>query len=370
MHSNEVRRTAMSSGERLHSLDALRGFDMFWIMGGGGLLAAMAEGNESSTLDWMAAQTHHVEWNGFTFWDLIFPLFLFIAGVAMPFSLGRRVERGDSPALLRRHVVRRGLTLVLLGLVYNGLLTFDLSNLRWGSVLGRIGLAYLLAGLVFLGTTRRGQALWIVGLLLGYWAAMTWIPVPEFGAGVLEPGRTLADYVDRLLMPGRLYHGDRDPEGLFSTVPAIATALLGAMAGHWLRGPASGARKALGLFLAGLAGLALGGLWHLVFPLNKNLWSSSFVLWTAGWSMLLLSAFYLVIDVWGWRRWTFFFVVIGMNAITIYMLNAFVDFQELANLLLGRSESRLHPAFFIAAGILLRWLVLYGMYRKRWFLRV
>src|SRR5262245_49644533 len=178
------------STTRLHSLDALRGFDMLWIVGGSEVVAALAKDREQGLLHWIESQTHHVPWNGFVFWDLVFPLFLFIAGVALPFSLAARLERGDSRAHLRAHAVFRGLALVGLGLVYNGLLTFDFAQLRCASVLGRIGLAYLGAALVCLSTGRRGQVLWIAALLLGYWAALTWVPVPGIGAGVLEPGKT------------------------------------------------------------------------------------------------------------------------------------------------------------------------------------
>jgi len=225
----------VSGSGRVVSIDALRGFDMFWITGGSALVASLATATGWGWLEWLESQMHHVEWNGFTFWDLVFPLFLFIAGVAMPYSLTRRLERGDSRAKLYLHVVRRGLVLVLLGLVYNGLLRFDLAELRYPSVLGRIGLAYALAGLIVLSTRRRVQAVWVVALLVGYWALMTIVPVPGHGAGVLEPGATLADYLDRRLLPGRLYREVRDPEGLLATIPAVATALIGALTGHFLR---------------------------------------------------------------------------------------------------------------------------------------
>ena len=362
---------AVPGDRRLRSLDALRGFDMFWIVGGNAVFAAWAGANDWKVLDWIAGQLHHAEWDGFTFWDLIFPLFLFIAGVAMPFSLTRRVDAGADRAALRRHVVRRGLTLVLLGMVYNGLFELDFAQQRYPSVLGRIGLAYLGAGLIVLHTQARGQVLWIVGLLLGYWAALAWIPVPGFGAGDLRPGHTLTDWIDRQLIPGRLHREVRDPEGLLATLPAVGTALLGVLSGHWLRRPEpSGTRKALVLFIAGALCLGLGALWERLLPLNKNLWSSSFVLWTGGWSLLLLASFYLVIDVWGWRRWSFFFVVIGMNAITIYMLAAFVDFQGVAEVLFAPARERLHPALFAGGGLALAWALLYWMYRRRLFLRI
>jgi len=356
---------------RLQSLDALRGFDMFWIVGGETIIAALGTLTGWHGFQRILDELEHPEWNGFTFYDLIFPLFLFIAGVAMPYSLGRRLEAGDSKAKLCMSVIRRGLVLVLLGLIYQGLLTFDFANLRYPSVLGRIGLAYLFAGLIFLFTTWRGQLAWGVGLLLGYWAAMMWIPVPSFGAGDLAPGHTLTDFLDRTLLPGKLYMGDRDPEGLLSTIPAISTALFGAVAGCWIRfGKASGHAKAGGMLLIGLGCLGLGWFWDGSFPVNKNLWSSSFVLVTAGWSLIFLALFYWVIDVLRFQKWAFPFVVIGTNAITIYLAVAFIDFQGLAETIFQPGKSALHPALFGCLGFLLAWSILYAMYRRKWFLRV
>lgn len=353
------------------SLDALRGFDMFWITGGASIISALLVLTGWSGFQRILDQLEHVEWNGFSPLDLVFPLFLFVAGVAMPYSLGRRMEDGQSGLQLHWHVVRRGLTLVVLGWVYQGLLRFEFDTMRYPSVLGRIGLAYMFAGLIFLHTKPRGRLAWVVGLLLGYWAAMRWIPVPGFGAGDLAPGHTLVDFIDRNLLPGKLYRVVRDPEGIFSTVPAIATALLGGLTGTWLRhAKASGHAKALGMLSCGLVVLALGWFWNGWFPVNKNLWSSSFVLVTAGWSLILLSIFYWIIDVLGWRGWAFPLIVIGMNAITIYLACRFIDFQTVAAFFLERGQSAMHPAIFGCMGFCLEWFVLYLMYRNKWFLRV
>jgi len=357
--------------ERLTSLDALRGFDMFWIIGGEGLVAVLAAYTGWSIFHTMEEQLQHPDWHGFRAYDLIFPLFMFIAGTAMPLSLGKRMERGDRAWRLNAHVIRRGLLLVLLGAIYNGLLLLDFENQRYPSVLGRIGLGYMFGALIFLHTSVRGQIVCIVGILLGYWAALMWIPVPEFGAGDLNPGHTLGDYVDRIVVPGKLYRGVRDPEGLFSTIPSIATVLLGGLAGHWLRRASpGGGPKALVLLVAGAASLGIAMLWNVWFPINKNLWTSSFVLYTAGWSSILLGLFYLVIDVWGFKRWSFFFVVIGMNAITIYLAQEFIDFGGLAEILFARGEGAVHPVIFSAGGLLLSWLLLWFLYRQRIFLRV
>lgn len=369
---------AKPSSARLHSLDALRGFDMFWIMGGEGIVHALAKYSGLPLLLWASHQLEHVEWNGFVFYDMIFPLFLFIAGVAMPYSLTRRLERGEDKRRLLFHVVRRGLILVVLGVIYNnGLFQVPWEQMRLPSVLGRIGLAYMFAGIIVLNARWRGQALWAVGLLLGYWAAMVLIPVPGYGAGVLTVEGSLAGYIDRMLIPGRLYLGVHDPEGLFATLPAISTALLGVMAGHLLRLDADRVdpvRKVIYLAGAGVACLALGYVWGLAFPVNKNLWTSSFVLVAGGWSLLLLALFYGVIDVWGRRRWAFFFTVIGMNSILIYMAHHFIDFGYTADFLFGGLlqvfPEDLRLALWWTAYVGIAWLFLYYLYRQRLFLRV
>jgi predicted acyltransferase len=368
------RDTAPLGSERLISLDALRGFDMFWIMGGESIVHAGAALTGWAALKWLSGQLEHPEWHGFALYDLIFPLFLFIAGVAMPLSFEKRLARGDGKSQLYRHVIVRGLLLVLLGMVFNGLLAFDWANMRYPSVLGRIGLAYLFAGLIVLNTGVRGQLAWTVGLLVGYWAALKFIPVPGFGAGDLTPGHTLADYIDRLLIPGTLYQGDRDPEGLLSTVPAIGTALMGAITGQLLSNERrSGYFKTASMLLAGLICLGLALAWNVNFPINKNLWTSSFALYCAGWSLLLIAAFYLVIDVWRLRAWTLPLVVIGANSIFIYMAPVFIDFEYTTRAVFGgvlKNTASYQPLLFATAVVLVKWLLLYLMYRKRIFLKV
>lgn len=362
------------ASSRLLSLDALRGFDMFWIIGGEQLVHEADKLTGWSWLGWLNGQLHHPEWHGFAFYDLIFPLFLFLTGVAMPFSFEKRLTRGDSKQQLYRHVVVRGLLLVFLGLVYNGLLKFDWVNQRYPSVLGRIGLAYLFAALIVLNTKMRGRLLWIVGLLLGYWAALKFIPVPGFGAGDLSPGHTLTDYLDRLVLPGKLYVGDRDPEGLFGTIPAIATALAGAMTGQFLKNAHyAGATKSALMAAVGLASLAVAWLWNFDFPINKNLWTSSFVLHCAGWSLLLLAGFYLVIDVWRYRAWASLFVVIGSNSILIYLAQSMVDISHTTHFFFGGALSHtgsLQPLLSALAYLVVEGLLLYVLYRKQIFLRL
>lgn len=362
------------SDERLLSLDALRGFDMFWIMGGGALIRAIADFTQSDGLLWLSSELHHPEWHGFAFYDLIFPLFLFIAGVSMPYSFEKRLSHGASKSSLARHAVVRGGLLVLLGLIGNGLLQFDFENLRYPSVLGRIGLAWMFAAFIFLGTGLRGRILWIVGLLAGYWAALKFIPVPEFGAGDLSPGHTLTDYIDRLLLPGKLYRGDRDPEGLLSTVPAIATALFGVITGQLLKSERWGGHvKTIIMVATGLLCLVAASYWNTSFPINKNLWTSSFVLHCAGWSLLFLSLFYLVIDVWKLKFWTFPLVVIGSNSIFIYMADDFIDFNHTARYFFEGAinlSGSWEPVLWPLSILVVEWLLLLVMYRKRIFLKV
>lgn len=369
---------------RLMSLDALRGFDMFWIIGGEKLLRSLGVLSGSPTFQSLTTRhTGHPSWNGFSFYDLIFPLFMFIAGVAIPFSFASHFARGESSARLHLRIICRGILLILLGLVINGTLSFnftlhfaqdasgqrhlvsDFSSVRFPSVLGRIGLGYLFAALIVLHTRPRNQLLTAIGLLVGYWAVLMFIPVPGFPTGSLFPGETVGDFIDRHLIPNHPIH---DPEGLFSTIPSIANVLFGVMAGHWLRRAGrSGTAKAGGLALSGLVSLALGYLWSVDFPFNKNLWTSSFVLWTTGWSLLLLSLFYLVIDVWQVRGWAFFFVVIGANAITVYVGQKVIDFDALSKLVFS---DHMHAILRQSGGLCLKWLVLFFLYRQRIFLRV
>ena len=266
--------------------------------------------------------------------------------------------------------------------IFNGLLLFDFEHQRYPSVLGRIGLSYLFAAIIVLNTNIRGQVIWIVGILIGYWAAMRFIPVPGFRRGDWAPGHTLSGYIDRMLLPGELYIkcreavtgklvSCRDPEGLFSTIPAIATVLTGVLAGHWLKlSKKLGEQKSVTLFAAGVACVALARLWNPWFPINKNLWTSSFVFYTTGWSCMALAVSYLLVDVWGWKKLAFPFVVIGMNAITIYMVREFVDFPAIFALIFERGHEKLHPAIWAGGEIFLVWLFLYVMYRNKIFLRL
>jgi len=371
---SSIKDSPLSSG-RLLSLDALRGFDMFWIIGAEGIVHALKEATGWGWAIWMSGQLDHVEWNGFRFYDLIFPLFLFLSGATMPFSLTRQLEKGIPKKKIYLHVVRRGLLLVLLGCIYNGLLQFDFEHQRYASVLAQIGIAYMLAAFIFLNTGWKGQAAWAAGIVLAYWAAMKLIPVPGFGAGVLTREGSLVTYVDQMLLPGRFHEEIFDPEGILVKIPAIATALLGALAGWWLKQKKSNEYRKVGyMVMASVLFFLLAYLIGQSFPINKKLWSSSFVFQTAACSTLLLALFYLVIDVWRIRGWAFFFAVIGMNSITIYMATGMIDFWHTADYffggvarLFGENWSQVILAISV---VLIEWGFLYFLYRRKIFLRV
>ncbi|HMI62210.1 MAG TPA: DUF5009 domain-containing protein [Puia sp.] len=368
--------TQATSSQRLYSLDALRGFDMFWIMGGEEIFHVIAKNTNSPFWRALSDQFEHPDWNGFHFYDLIFPLFLFIAGVATPYSVGRELEKGTPRQKLLLRVIRRGLTLVLLGIIYNnGLKIHPLSEVRFCSVLGRIGLAYMFANIIYLYTKQRGQAIWFAGLLIGYWLLLAFTSAPGFPRGDLTMQGNFASYIDRSIIPGKLYLGIHDPEGLMSTIPAIGTGLLGILAGQLLKNsPLSPSGKAGRLALAGVISLVLALIWNTVFPINKNLWTSSFVLNVGGISLLFLAGFYYVIDVLGHRKWASFFSVIGMNSILIYLSGHFINWKYMTDgfffwvgQIIAAPWNALAMVFCFLA---LKWLFLYFLYKKKTFLRV
>ncbi len=363
--------------QRLYSLDALRGFDMFWIMGGEEIFHGMAKATGGSPFwEAIANQLTHPAWNGFHLYDCIFPLFLFMAGVATPFSIGKELDNGVSKNKLMMRVIRRGLILVLLGVIYNnGLEIKPISQIRFGSVLGRIGTAYMFANLIYLNSKRITQIIWFFAIIIGYWLLLKFTSAPGFPKGDLTMEGNFVSYVDRLLMPGRLYLGIHDPEGLMSTIPAIATGLLGILAGGFLKSKeTTETKKVLWLFSAGIISLLLAQLWNLDFPINKNLWTSSFVLEVGGISLILLSIFYYIIDVKGYQKWAFFFRVIGMNSILIYVSERFInwdysnkEFFQWVGQIVGNPFNIVAMAFCFVG---LKWLFLYFMYKKKVFLRV
>jgi len=329
---------------RLVSLDALRGFDMFWIMGAdalGGIAAAMTNGQTGWTRH-VAEHLEHVPWAGFHFYDLIFPLFLFIAGVSLVYSLGRAVEeKGRGEAMVR--LFQRGLLLYLLGVLYYGGISKGLDAVRWMGVLQRIAIGYVGAGLCFIHLRARGCAVAWVALMVGYWALLRYVPVPGVGAGNFEEGKNLANWIDSQWLPGRKWDGDHDPEGLLSSMTAVASCLLGTFAGRWMRSPRGQGTslKATGLVGAGLLMLALGWAWSFEFPIIKKIWTSSFVLVAGGWSCLLFALFHWIIDVRGWSGWCRPLVWVGMNPIAVYLAGRLVDFDLLSQRLVGGPVQRM-----------------------------
>ncbi len=354
---------------RLVSIDALRGFDMFWITGGDALARALAAW---LGWHWLDRQMEHVPWEGFVFYDLIFPLFIFIVGLVLPMSLRRHAA---SPRAAYPRILRRFALLMILGWINWGVLQFDFANMRWTGVLPRIAICYLFASIAILHLRVKGQAILTAVLLLGYWALLAFVPAPGFRAYDLSMEGNLVGYVDRLVLPGTFccYPPYGDNEGVLSHVPAIATALLGALTGAWLLTARPATEKLRGLLLAGVASLAIGYAWWPLFPVIKNLWTSSYVMVAAGWSLLLVGLFYFVIDMRGARRWAFPFVVIGMNAITIYVAQEFIPFNDIARFFLGgvASLSGAAGAVVLALGaIAARWIFLHYLYRNGTFLKV
>lgn len=370
---------------RLHSLDALRGFDMFWIISGEGIFHGLSAATDHPAANWISDQLHHSSWNGFTFYDMIFPLFIFIAGIAMPLSYERildgknQKEKKLARTKIYNSLFRRTVILILLGMVVNGALQWQgYENTRFASVLGRIALACFFAALIYLNASLRKQILWFFLLLFGYWALMILTPVPGHGQGILTPEGNLAAYVDRLFLPGKLHRKIYDPEGLLSTIPAISTALLGVFAGRfflWSRQKWNSLRIASSLFLSGIILLALGWTWGLVFPINKNLWTSSFVLYAGGWSVLLLGIFYLIIDVAGYKKWSQPLIWIGTNSILIYLAaHGLINFESTAQFLFGgliaKTPEAWHPVWLWTGVAMIQLATLYFLYSRKWFLKV
>lgn len=370
--------SSLQETRRLYSLDALRGFDMFWIMGGERIFHAIAKATNSPFWEGLAHQFSHPEWNGFRVYDLIFPLFLFIAGVASPYSTGRQLEKGVSRGRLLQRVIKRGLILVLLGIIYNNDLRIQpLSEIRFPSVLGRIGLAWMFANIIYLYTTSiKTRVAWFAGLVLGYWLLLMFTSAPGYPPGDLTIEGNFASYIDRILLPGRLNtKGMHDPEGILSTIPAIGTGLLGILTGEFLKDNSLAPRKKVTYMIgAGFAGIILAQVWNLVFPINKNLWSSSFVLQVGGISLILLAIFFYIIDIKGYKKWAFFFIVIGMNSILIYMSGTFIDWKNTTNAffewLVQLAGDPYGIVVFAICYAAVKWAFLYFMYKKQAFLKV
>ena len=365
--------------ERLYSLDALRGFDMLFIMGFSALVVSVCNLFPSDASAWIADQMSHVGWDGLHHHDTIFPLFIFVAGVSFPFSLAKQRSSGADTLSICLRILRRVALLVALGAVYNGFFELKFAELRLAGVLPRIGLAWGIAALLFVAFSTRVRAVIAVVILLGYWALSALVAAPDVpvGADPLSQAGCFAGYVDRCLLPGRLYGGTFDPEGLLSTLPAVVTAMLGNFTGEFVRLPEeriSGGRKCAAMVAAGvIMALAAWG-WNEVLPINKKLWSSSFVVAVGAYSLLMFALFYYVIDVRGLRSRTLFFRVIGLNSITIYLAQRIIDFRKIASFFCG-GLADLCPEdvgiVILRAGyVAVCWLFLWFLYKKNTFLKV
>lgn len=360
---------------RLTSLDALRGFDMFFIMGLAGLIVAITNlFPDSSTMVWLGKQMEHVEWNGLTHHDTIFPLFLFIAGISFPFSLDKQRSVGKSEKEIYFKIIKRGLTLVILGFVYNGLLKLDFEHMRYASVLARIGLAWMFAALLFVRFNTKTNIIFSAVILVGYWLLM-WL-VPN-SATPFSFEDNLVGTVDRILLPGEFNSGIFDPEGILSTLPAIAMALLGMFTGKLIQLPnetVSQKKKMTYIIVAAIILIAIGLLWNTVFPINKKLWTSSFVCVVSGYSLLSFVLFYYILDVKGYTKYSFFFRVVGMNSITIYLAQHIINFEYISNFFLGgiisHSSENIGIVISKAGYFTVCWLFLYFLYKKKIFIKV
>jgi predicted acyltransferase len=370
---------------RLTSLDIFRGI----------AIAGMILVNNPGSWNHVYPPLLHAEWHGYTPTDLVFPFFLFIVGVAMAFSLGKYAqenhppEQSISPHLYLR-ICRRSIILFLLGLALNSFPNYDFSSLRIMGVLQRISLAYLFSAIAILHLSRKKLWIVLIVILLGYWGIMQAFPVPNYGAGNLTPEGNLGAYIDTIILSTKhLWRGGPyDPEGLLSTLPTIGTVLIGYLSGDWLKQQPTQTKTSISLIIFGLSCLIIGHLWGVWFPINKALWTSSYVFVTAGWALLLLAACYETIEVRGWRRWGYPFQVMGMNSIFLFVASGFVariliythignsvdapttktwiyenGFQSWAGSFNG-------SLLFAVTTVVLWWLISYGMYRKGYFLKV
>jgi predicted acyltransferase len=381
---------AADSKSRLVSLDAFRG----------AAIAAMVLVNNPGSYVEVYDQLEHSEWNGLSFADCIFPAFLWIVGVAITFSFARRVEQGSNRGQLLVHVLKRSVIIFALGIFITdfpfGLFLdplFSFATMRIPGVLQRIALCYLLVSMIFFTTRVRGQILWTVGLLALYWMMVKWVYVPGFGEGILEPEGNLCWYIDSLVLGEHTWRGaiveGFDPEGIVSTIPALTTTLFGVLAGHWLRAPRSGQVKTLGLLGAGIALLAIGFIMDRWLPINKNMWTSSFAVFTAGVSSVCLAIFFWVTDVKAHQRWARPFEIFGMNALAIYVLSvlgarllylfgwceeggAYLELREYLFQILFEpwAPTILASLMYAIVYVLLMYLVAWTMWKKRVFIKL
>jgi predicted acyltransferase len=360
-------------GQRLLSIDALRGFTMFWIVGGREVLLAAVACVSSSAATSLEVHLTHPDWQGFATWDLIMPVFLFLVGTSMPFALAKRFEHDGvqyGPTLWR--IARRVALLWICGMIAHGaLLKFNLPSLQlYSDTLQAIAVGYLVTSLALMFLPVSGQIILFAILTIGYACLLQFVPFGGWPAGTLERTANLPRYIDQLVLGS--FRRTHDFTWVLTSLGFSATVLLGASAGNLLRGWLPAKRKLALLITTGLALLALGWLWSYSLPLNRHLWTSSVILWGGGWGFLLLALFYGVIDIAGVSRWAFFFVVIGANALLAYVIDQIYD-VKLADALVRHLAIQLpaHVGDLLRYGgeVGLLWLILWYLYRNRTFLR-
>lgn len=361
--------------ERILSVDVLRGFDMFWIIGGERLFSAiflLLGGPFEMYLD---PQMHHSQWEGFTFYDLIFPLFVFIVGMSVLFSLKKFKEKNDYAGAYKR-IIKRFVILFLLGLIYYGGIRHGISNMRLLGVLQRLALTYLFTSILYLHFNLKTLIGVFVGILVVYWAFLTFVPAPGVGHPTLEYGVNWVNWFDQQYLPFHMYKPLSDPEGILSTIPAIASSLLGLFTSLLLMNKSIDAEKKAYYFLGGgLVIVILGYIWGIQFPIIKKLWTSSYVLVTGGYSVMLFGFFYLILDVYKVQRWSLPFVWIGMNPITIYMFVNLVNVRGIAERFVGNSDvfiwgDELHKFLLMSIVITINLILLKFLYNKKIFIRI
>jgi predicted acyltransferase len=367
-----------SKPKRLFSLDALRGFDMLMISGGGLFIYLMHGKTDFTWLNIIAANMEHPGWlEPITFYDFIFPLFLFISGISLAFSINSHLGKGYEKNDMYKKVFKRMIILMILGLIYKNspINIYDPAHIRYSSVLGRIGMATFFTTFLYLTFSLRTRLLWVAGILLTYYAAMFLIPVPGYGAGNFTMEGNLAGWIDRTIMPGRLINGVYDENALATSLPAWTLTVLGAWAGDILLNVKNSEnKKALTLLGIGAGLLILGLIWGLHFPIVKKLWSSSFILVTAGASFMAMAVFYWLIDIKGWHGWAFPFRVIGLNSLVIYLTYHFINFRYTSHKLFSGFYGFLDKGWIEVldafGATVLVWLFLYFLYKKQWFWKI
>lgn len=355
--------------ERLMCLDALRGLDMFFLIGLAYIFRALPELSDNSVFIWLDKQSHHPDWQGFTLYDMIFPMFIFIVGVAMPFSFSKRMEKAGGKRKLYKHILIRTVILAILGVVLWKQPGGPHPHYGFYSVLYRIGFSYFFAAIILMNTKIRGQIYWAFGIAIGYWLLLRFVPVPGYGAGNFTEAGNLTTYignhVSNLISPNFRYVIS------LSLLPSVSTALFGVLAGQWLRSEKRPTEKTMGMLLWGAGLIILGLLIHLDFPINKKLATTSFVFLASGISTLSLAVFYWVIDVKGYKKWSFFLVVIGLNPITIYVAGFLVRFNDVTNVFVGAFDFGMARALVFAIVLTtIKWLFLYYLYRQKVFLKI